>query len=378
MKNVTANKWTLFLLALFIFLTGRGNSIDIQPAVSPEARKLHQEALVCDLHADTQFMITYMGYDMKKRHRTVDWGPAGALPIFSDIDIPRLREGGVDLFNMAVCPSPKSNDLPGSAAFVRRSLNALDRMLADNREALAVAHSPEEAREIVGSGRIAVLLALEGGQGIEDNLANLHEYFNRGVRYMTLTHSKTLHWAESSGDKGNPDFKGLNDFGLQVVREMEKMGMMIDLAHVSEETFWAALETVDCPVIVTHAGARGLADHPRNLTDAQIQAIAQRRGVVGVIYHIGYLDPSGKKPHSVKLIADHIDYIKKLAGVDVIALGSDWDGDVNVPPDLGDAARLPNLTAELQKRGYSPDEIKKILGENFLRAWAEIQKAAGK
>jgi len=378
MKNFPVNRGSALKSALSLILLSLGFAVFADGRVSPEVMKIHKDAIVCDLHADTQFMVTYMGYDMKKEHRAFDWGPAGIGPMFSDIDIPRLKKGGIDLFNMSVCPSPKDNKTPGAAAFVRRSLNAIDRMLAKNFDTLAVAHSPEEARSIIASGRIAVLLGLEGGQGIEENLDNLHEFYNRGVRYMTITHSKHLSWASSGGDKHKPKVSGLNDFGKQVVREMEKMGMIIDLSHVSEQTFWDAYNSVKCPVIVTHSAARGLADHPRNLTDAQILAVAKRGGVVGVIFYTKYLDPTGKKPRDVSLIVDHIDYIKKLAGVDVIALGSDFDGDVTVPKDLSDASKMPALTAELVKRGYTQDEIRKILGENFLRAWGLIQKAAVK
>ncbi|MFO8057507.1 MAG: dipeptidase [bacterium] len=344
--------------------------------IPEDVMDLHREAVVCDLHADTQFMITYMGYDMAKRHRSVDWGPAGVLPIFSDIDIPRLREGGIDLFNMAICPSPKTNKVPGATGFVRRSLDALDRMADENSDKLAVARSPEEARQIIRSGRIAILLAVEGGQGINNDLAVLDEFYQRGVRYMTLTHAKSLAWAESANPGEETDFNGLTSFGKKVVRKMEKMGMMIDLAHVSERTFWATLDTVDCPVIVTHAGARGAGDHYRNLTDEQILAVADRGGVIGVIFHADYLDPQGEKPRDAALVADHIDYIKELAGVDVIALGSDYDGGVNIPPELGHAGRLPALTAELVRRGYTETEIKKILGENFLRAWQRTEEHA--
>jgi membrane dipeptidase len=315
-----------------------------------------------------------MGFDISKRHHTVTWGPAGVAPLFSDIDLPRLRQGGADMFTLAICPSPKNNNLPGASAFVRRSLNKFDRVAAKNHRDLAIARSPAEARDIIASGRIAVLLAIEGGQAIENDLDLLHEFYERGVRYMTLTHSKSLDWAESAGDRGRPDFDGLSEFGRAVVREMERMGMMIDLSHTAEATFWATLETVQCPVFVTHSAARGLAEHPRNLTDAQILAVAERGGVVGVIFYDKYLDPAGTRPVNAGLVVDHMDYIRDLAGVDVIALGSDFDGSVTTPPDLADISMLPNLTAEMHRRGYSPEDIKKILGENFLRAW---EKASG-
>lgn len=366
------------LMALAAFAGGADTGrADIGRADMDRADKIHREALVADLHADTHFLVTYEGFDISKRHRAVTWGPAGVLPIFSDIDVPRAEEGGLDLFTIAICPSPKDNKLPGSVAFVRRSLNALDRMFEKHGGLLAPARSPAEAREIVASGRKAVLLAVEGGQGIGEDLDILREFHGRGVRYMTLTHAKSLGWAEAAGeDQRVDDFDGLSDFGREVVREMERLGMMIDLAHVSERTFRATLDAVDCPVIVTHAACRGIADHHRNLTDEQILAVAERGGVIGVIFYDKYLDPSGKKPRDVSLVADHIDYIRDLAGVDVIALGSDFDGSVHMPPDLSDASKLPNITRELVRRGYSKEEIEKILGGNFLRAWEDIERRA--
>ncbi len=341
--------------------------------VPADVMALHREAIVCDLHADTPAMMAFMGYDMSKRHSTVDWGPAGFMPIFSDIDIPRLREGEIDLFTAAICPIPKNFGLPGSVFFVREALNAIHRAAENNKNTLAIASSAEEAREIIQSGKRAILIGLEGGHGINGKMENLEKFYDRGVRYMTLTHVKNISWASSSTDDGEVDFDGLSDFGVKVVKRMEQMGMMIDLAHVSEETFRKTLEVTDCPVIVTHAGARALADHPRNLTDEQIKAIDRRGGVIGVIFHAGYLDPSGEKPLDAGLVVDHMDHIKKVAGVDVIALGSDYDGGVDIPPQLGHAGRLPNLTAELVRRGYTENEIKKILGENFLRAWSKIE-----
>jgi membrane dipeptidase len=372
MKKRTSIKISMVLCCLVF----AGLALHAAVGIPEDVRKLHEEAVVCDLHADTQFMVTYMGYDMAKRHRSVDWGPAGVIPLFSDIDIPRLQEGGIDLFNMAICPSPKTNKIPGAKAFVNRSLAAIEGMVSENRDKVEVALSPSHARQIIKSGRIAILLAVEGGQGINNDLSVLEDFYERGVRYMTLTHAKSLEWAESANPGEETGFDGLSPFGKKVVRRMEDMGMMIDLAHVSERTFWAAMDTVDCPVIVTHGGARGAADHYRNLTDEQILAMAERGGVIGVIFHADYLDPAEEKPRNASLVADHIDYIKDLAGVDVIALGSDYDGGVNIPPDLGHAGRLPALTAELVRRGYTEEEIKKILGENFLRAWQRIEEHA--
>jgi membrane dipeptidase len=283
-----------------------------------------------------------------------------------------MREGGLDLCTMAICVHPFDNHTEGAAERTRESFAALERMFSENSCDIALARTATEACEIMSSGRIASIIGIEGGHHIEDSIKNLIEFYNRGARYMTLSHSHGCHWSVAAGKDEESKFKGLTDFGREVVREMARLGMMVDLAHCSVNTFWAALEEFDGPFLCTHNGARALADHPRNLYDDQIKAVAERGGVIGVIYHTGYLDTLDEKEKDVRLVVDHIDHFVKIAGIDVVALGSDFDGGVTMPRDLSDASKLPNITAELVRRGYSEKDIRKILGENFLRVMAAV------
>jgi len=368
----------VYLLALAAALAPVQSFTAEAPDYPPEVMALHEDALVADLHADTQLLIKNFGYDIGKRHFAfTEWGPAGILPMFSDVDIPRMRDGGLDLVTLAICPRPTTNRVKGSARAVRHSLDIIERAVKKNSRDVAIALGPDHTREIVADGMIAGLVGLEGGHGIEDSIDNLREFYGRGVRYMTVTHSHNHNFATAAGKEGKADFTGLTDFGREVVQEMERLGMMIDVSHASEDTFWDIIDAVDCPVIATHSGARAIGDHPRNLTDEQIMAIAGRGGVIGVIFHAGYLNPEGDKPVNAGLIVDHMDHIKEIAGVDAIALGSDYDGGVIIPPDLGDAARLPALTVELKARGYTDIEVRKILGENFLATWKKIENHKG-
>lgn len=358
-----------FILLLLVFCAG----VNAKAAdVDPEVMRLHKDAIVCDLHADTTILIRDLGYDMSKRHHALPFGPSGFIPIFSDIDIPRMRDGGLDLCTMAICVHPFDNHTEGSAERTRESFAALERMLVENAGDIALARTATAAREIISSGRIAAIIGIEGGHHIEDDIKNLVEFYNLGARYMTLSHSHGCHWSVAAGMDEESEFKGLTDFGREVVREMSRLGMMVDLAHCSVNTFWAALEEFDGPLLCTHNGARALADHPRNLYDDQIKAVAERGGVIGVIYHTGYLDTSGEKEKDVALVVDHIDHFVKVGGIDVVALGSDFDGGVTMPRDLSDASKLPNITAELVRRAYSEKDIRKILGENFLRVMKAV------
>jgi membrane dipeptidase len=365
-EKVMRKYFALLLMVFCVAMSAEG--VD----VSPDVMQLHQDAIVCDLHADTTIMIRDMGYDMSKRHHALAVGPAGFAPFFSDIDIPRAREGGLDLMTLAICVHPFDNHTEGSAERTRESFAALERMFSENSRDIALARTASEAREIIATGRLGAIIGIEGGHHIEDEMRNLIEFYNRGARYLTLSHSHGCNWSVAAGMDDQSSFKGLTEFGREVVREMARLGMMVDLAHCSVNTFWAALEEFDGPLLCTHNGARALADHPRNLYDDQIRAVCERGGVIGAIYHTGYLDVSGHKDKDVRLVVDHIDHMVKVGGIECVALGSDFDGGVTMPKDLSDASKLPNITAELVRRGYSKKDIRKILGENFLRVFAAV------
>jgi membrane dipeptidase len=261
-------------------------------------------------------------------------------------------------------------------------------------------------------------MGIEGGHAIEDSLHALDMFYKLGVRYMTLTHTNTNDWADSSGDITDSKVahhNGLTDFGRDVVREMNRVGMMADISHVADKTFYDVIEASRAPIIASHSSARALADHPRNMTDDMLKAMGKNGGVVMVNFYDGFLDPAkagvarraqemqeklskqypgdpkrveeelekwraanspGRTPLS--LLIDHIDHIAKVAGIDHVGLGSDFDGVpfTGLPEGMEDISKLPNITYELMKRGYPDGDIKKVLGENFLRVMAEVERVA--
>ena len=281
-----------------------------------------------------------------------------------------------------------------------------------------MAYTSRDIRRIARSGKIAALMGIEGGHAIEDSLRTLRMFYRLGVRYMTLTHTNTNDWADSSGDIDDQSVKhhnGLTDFGRQVVTEMNRIGMMVDISHVADKTFFDVIETSRAPVIASHSSARALANHPRNMTDEMLKAIGKNGGVVMVNFYDGFLDgrkaelamrtrvkqeelnkqfPNdpqrvrdeitrftesnnpGKTPLSV--LIDHIDHIAKVAGIDHVGIGSDFDGVplTGVPEGMEDISKLPSITVELMKRGYSDGDIRKVLGENFLRVMLKVEQVS--
>jgi membrane dipeptidase len=267
-----------------------------------------------------------------------------------------------------------------------------------------------EARRIVSQGKVAAFIGLEGGYPIQGDPARLELLFEVGVRYMTLTWNHSTSWADASGDE--PQHGGLTATGRQVVREMNRLGMVVDVSHASDETFWDVLETTRAPIIASHSNARALCDHPRNLSDRMLRALAENDGVVGVSFVPGFLEQTysaearrriaaiqpelerldrdcrqapgpcrkqrrriyrralaGLPPVSISRVLDHIDHVVQVAGVDHVGLGSDFDGFSVTPEGLEDVSRLPRITAGLLARGYSEEDVRKILGRNFMRVF---------
>jgi membrane dipeptidase len=283
---------------------------------------------------------------------------------------------------------------------------------------LEKASTVADIRRIVRSGRIAALMGIEGGHAIEDSLHALRAFYDLGVRYMTLTHTNTNNWADSEGDLNNPNVQhhnGLTDFGRRVVLEMNRIGMMVDISHVSDKTFYDVIAATRAPVIASHSSARAIAPHPRNMSDDMLRAIAKNGGVVMVNFYDGFLDPRkaelalkervmfeeltrkyagdskrvqseidawrksnnpGKTPLSV--LVDHFDHVAKVAGIDHVGIGSDFDGVpfTGLPEGMEDISKLPSLTYELMKRGYSNLDVRKVLGENLLRVMSECERVS--
>jgi membrane dipeptidase len=372
--------------------------------VSPRARALHDRAIVVDTHADTtQRLVFDPSFDIGTRHRD------------GHIDIPRMREGGLDaLFFSIWVPS----DVTGPPA-VKRAFDQIDAV----REAvrlhpndLVLATTAADVRRAAAEHKIAALMGMEGGHMIDDDLRLLRDYAALGVRYLTLTHFKNNNWADSSTDK--PAHNGLTAFGKDVVRELNRLGVMVDISHVADKTFYDALATTTVPVIASHSSCRAIANHPRNMTDDMLRALAKNGGVVQINYHAAFLSEefrvaserrSGDVVASMSamskkcggnescttleservdreamakgqlpkvnwdLIVEHIDHAVKVAGADHVGLGSDFDG-ATMPIGMEDASKLPKITDALLKKGYSEQDIEKILGGNLLRVMEAVEK----
>lgn len=365
-------------------------------AISDRARRLHFSSIVVDTHDDTTQRLYWEHFDLETRSNV------------GQIDIPRMRQGGLGAIFFSIW-SPGT--LTGGAG-VQRALDLIDsvrqQVLLHPRD-LVLATTAADVRRAHAEGKIAVLMGLEGGHMIADDLGVLRMYSALGVRYMTLTHEINTDWADSSTDK--PAHNGLTPFGKQVVLEMNRLGMLVDVSHVSDKTFWDAIATSKAPMIASHSSCRAICDAPRNMTDAMIQALAAHGGVIQINYHVGFLSQAyrnaankiapelaaadrkaddacgkdlacqvyaearvsdrftrqGKLPVvSWQEIITHIDHAVKLVGADHVGLGSDFDGSIS-PAGMEDVTHLPQITDALLRRGYSDSDIRKILGGNTLR-----------
>jgi len=364
------------------------------------AKKIHDNAILVDTHNDflSKAVDAHMVFDTDLRGST-------------QTDLARIREGGVKVQVWSIfCDDHYGK---GSAfKYANQELDSLYAIVARNPKTMQIVYSYKEIMRAVASNKLACLSGVEGGHMIEDNLDYIDSFYKRGVRYMTLSWNNSTSWSTSAMDESQQAFKvtayGLNDFGKQVVRKMNQLGMMVDVSHIGEKTFWDVIATTSKPVIASHSSVYTLCPVFRNLKDDQIKAIAKNGGVIQVNFYSEFLDSTyGRKkdafikfhknefdsmatvknagistsiyfsrkykneydsmrpPFSVLL--DHIDYIVKLVGVDYVGLGSDFDGIDSAPLGLDGVEDFPKITEGLVKRGYSESDIKKILGENFLR-----------
>jgi membrane dipeptidase len=351
--------------------------------LAAHAARLLRGAVVIDTHEDVPWEL---------REKWADLGQLGAT---KHVDIPRLRQGGVGAVFFAVF-TPGTLADKGQAAHVAFELSDIvDRAVAAHPEALVAATSVAEIRAARKSGRIAILKGIEGGHAIEDSLGLLRQFYRLGVRYMTLTHTNTNTWADSLGNFTDPAYDpakwrkhgGLTPFGKEVVAEMNRLGMAVDVSHVSAETLRDVLAVGKAPPFASHSSCRALTDNPRNLTDEQIAAIAKVGGVVMVNASSSFLDDEGlaaarAKPQrkyatTIGRYVDHIEHALKLAPGGV-GLGTDFDGIEDPPKDFADVSYVPKLVEELLRRGHSDEEIRGVLGENFLRYLGRVESARGR
>jgi membrane dipeptidase len=374
-------------------------------SVSEKARKLHFSSIVVDTHDDTTQRFLDGKFDLGERTNT------------GSIDIPRMKEGGLNAIFFSIWIPSK---VTGPEA-VRRALQQIDAVreqVSKHPRDIVLATTVAQIREAKKKGQIAALMGVEGGHMINSDLTVLRKFAGLGVRYMTLTHSGNDEWADSSTDKAAHN--GLTDFGKDVVREMNRLGVMVDISHVSDKTFADALAVSKAPMIASHSSCRAICDVPRNMTDEMMKALAAKGGVVQINYHVGFLsqefrdaekaDPKinaeigqevtkrcgdneacqllegdkltreavekGKLPRvSYEKIIEHIDHAVKVAGADHVGLGSDFDG-ANMPYGMEDASKLPLITEALLKKGYSESDVRKILGENTLRVMTEVERVS--
>jgi membrane dipeptidase len=370
-----------------------------------KALAIHRRAIVIDTHNDVTTPMTNDDYDL-----------GGVPPVPYRTSLERMKQGGMtaEFFSLYVRPWYVEH---GGAA--RRTLDMIDsvyRAVERHPNDLTLATSAADIRRAKKQMKIAALMGIEGGHAIENSLATLREFHRLGVRYMTLTWNNTNDWADAA--RGEKTHHGLTEFGKDVVREMNRLGMLVDVSHVSDETMSDALDVSKAPIVATHSSARALSNVPRNIPDDLLRRIAKNGGVVQVNFYSYFLDaatvgPQGEArdkrlkaqqdslnekykndperlaeegdkleaanplpPLPLAKLIDHIDYIVKVAGIDHVGLGADFDGAMDFPEGAQDVSMLPNITYELLKRGYSEKDIRKILGENFLRVFAEAERVA--
>lgn len=351
-----------------------------------------QSPHVIDLHCDTPMLFRDGTYDI------------GARNSRGDVDIPRMREGGVTAVFFSVYSSASRYTELESVQEALDIIDSIRTTVARFPDELTLAASTADIEAAKTAGKIAVVLGVEGGHMINSSLAVLRSLYELGGRYLTLTHSRDTPWCGSSGEEGNA---GLSDFGREVVTTMNGLGMMVDISHVSDQSFWDVIETSKAPVIASHSSARALATHKRNMTDEMIRATAERGGVVHVNYYNVFLDDayaersrqwneanpegagnlSGDSRTEAKLAAigrtsldtllDHFEHVAQVGGIEAVGLGSDFDGvDGELPEGVEDISKIPNISAGLEGRGFSGADVEKILGGNSLRVFRDIESAA--
>jgi len=365
------------------------------------AQELAHEILLLDTHLDTPFELQKKMQDISGR---IEGG---------HFDYVRARQGGLDALFMAVYVAPEYEEKGGAKAYADRTIDMIEGFARRWPDQFARANSIEQIRAQFGSGRIAVLLGIENGAALEGDLDNVQHFYERGVRYITLVHSKNNPICDSSFDEG-PKWRGLSPFGRELIDRMNRVGMMIDVSHVSDDAFFQILELSRAPVVATHSSCRHFTPGwHRNLSDDMIRRLAEKGGVVQVNFgsmfvnaavnagldtlrkdilrHVAannlqgqersrYIEQRWKqapiRTAHVRDVADHIDHIVKLVGIEHVGLGSDFDGVTDVPEGLEDVSAYPNLIYELLRRGCREPDLRQICGENFLRVWATVQKAA--
>jgi membrane dipeptidase len=351
---------------LLAALATTGGSLAAQGDLLERARALHRQVPLIDGHNDYPWALREAKVDLDLNRLDIRQPQPSLMT-----DIPRLRAGGVGgQFWSVYVPST----MQGQEA-VRATLEQVDivhRMMRKYSDTFELARTADDVERIFKSGKIASLIGLEGGHSIDSSLATLRMFFALGARYMTLTHSANLPWADSGTDM--PKLGGLSPFGEEVVREMNRLGMLVDLSHTSPDTMEDALRVSAAPIVFSHSSARAVHDHRRNVPDAVLQKLPANGGIVMVTFVPGFLTAEPKA--TIAHVANHMDHIRKVAGPDHVGIGSDFDGIDAVPIGLENVSTYPALTAELLRRGWSETDVRKALGLNVLRVMRRVEQVA--
>ena len=408
---MTPTRFLMLLALLSSFVTAQTKK-STKTADSPKA--IHESAIIVDTHADTPQRFLDENFDLGQNTPVTD----------GHIDLGKIKKGnlGAEFFSIWVEPEFKGH-------YARRAMDLIDsvyQQAARHPDQMTMAFTADEIVRAHQQHKFAALMGIEGGHAIENDIRLLRDFYKLGVRYMTLTWSNTNEWADSSGDMKNPNVqhhKGLTDFGKDVVREMNRLGMIVDISHVSDDTFYQAVLVSRAPVIASHSSSRELTKAPRNMTDDMLRAMARNGGVVMVNFYSAFIDQqyldASSDPEKIKQrdaelaefnkthahpdgspaayneyafidkkwaaqfprppfrsLIDHIDHIAKVAGIDHVGLGSDFDGVTSLPQEIDSVADLPKITQALHERGYNRQQIQKILGGNFLRVMHQVERVA--
>ncbi len=399
--NVCLTSSVILLCTQPIFSSAQGQIENgavgaIDSVLWQRALQIHHDAIVLDSHCDVPLNMLDTSFDVGKRQRR------------GHLDLVRMKEGGLDAEFFAIfVPNDDDNKTPSYQAL--KIIDAIYRGINKHPDLAEMAFSPGDIQRLHKEGKRAIVMGMENGGPIEDKLFLLRDYYRLGVRYVTLTHMKNNKICDSSTDT-TETWHGLSPFGEEVVQEMNRIGMLVDVSHISDKAFWDVIKITKAPVIASHSCCRALCNSPRNLSDEMLKALKENGGVIQINFYSGYLDDgyNGRSEEvrkklqplldslqqlykdnrqvlrqknrelrarypdpapGIEVLIDHIDHVVKLIGVDFVGFGSDFDGISSSPKGLEDVSKLPIITYQLLKRGYSENDIKKILGGNFLRVW---------
>ena len=408
---------TVALAGIFVLTgcdTGESsqNEVQSEEEIIARALEIHERVLTVDTHADTPLRMIEPGFDLAERHDPLETG--------SKVDYPRMKEGGLDAIFFAAFVSQDIRDNNGNERAKKLVIQMIDSVISSaeqNASLVGLALTPKDAYELERDGKRAIYLAIENGYPIGDDLTNIELFYDMGVRYITLVHSSNNDIADSATDSSGAEHEGLSAFGEEVVKEMNRLGIMVDVSHASDDVFFDAIAVSEAPIIATHSNARAVTEHQRNMSDEMLRLMAENGGVAQLTLLSSYLrDEPVNLERSAALedlrssmknvsemtteeraemrsafntinekfptpsatvtdVADHIDYMVKVAGIDHVGIGCDFDGGGGIE-GVFDASEVMNITIELVRRGYSEEAIEKIWGKNVMRVFEEVQAVA--